>query len=189
MILASAQIAAVQDDGARKERNSAARLLYQEHRDQVFHLCLRLSGGNRCWAEDATHDVFVALLEQLDQLADRQQLGGWVYRVTMNTCMTRLKREGSIWGKVRLRLMGEVSEGNHDTPERRVRVRQDLEAALAAIAALPAQQRVAFCMCTIDDLSQREIAGALSLSEGYVSKLLHKARKRLQREGWEGFDA
>ena len=40
--------------------------LYEEHRDRVFSLCLRYGAGNVAWAEDATHDVFVRLLERLE---------------------------------------------------------------------------------------------------------------------------
>lgn len=152
----------------------------------MFHHCLRLGGGNVAWAEDAVQDVFVKLLEKLDQLAEPDDLGGWIYRVTANTCMTRLKREGSVWGRVRQALMaGESSRGAGDTPERKVELRQGARAALQALARLPARERVVFSMRYMDGLSQRDIAAAVSLSEGYVSKLLDRARHRLQRQGWE----
>jgi len=170
------------------DQGSTADLLYQHHRDRVYQLCLRLSGGNRSWAEDATHDVFVRMLERLDELDDTDDLGGWIYRVAMNTCMTRLKREGSTWGRVRQALLGAPSV-SRDTPERRVSLQQDLDAALRALAALPGRQRVAFCMRHLDELPQREIAASLDLSEGYVSKLLDRARSKLDRLGWEAPDA
>ena len=167
------------------DHGSTAEALYTDHRDRVFHLCLRLSGGNVSWAEDATQDVFVKLLQKLEGLEDHQDLGGWIYRVTMNTCMTRLKREGSVWGRVLQVLSGATATASRDTPERRVSVRQELSEALEVLSGLPAKQRVVFSMRYLDEQPQKEIATALGLSEGYVSKLLQRTRDHLDRLGWE----
>ena len=167
------------------DHGTTAAALYADHKDRVFHLCLRLSGGNASWAEDATQDVFVKLLQRLDGLSDTEDLGAWIYRVTMNICMTRLKREGSVWGRVLQVLSGATTLASRDTPERRVSVRQDLDAALEALAELPAKQRVVFSMRYIDETPQREIAATLDMSEGYVSKLLQRTREHLLKQGWE----
>jgi RNA polymerase sigma-70 factor (ECF subfamily) len=168
--------------------HSAAETLYQQHRQRVYHLCLRLGGGNRAWAEDATQDVFVRLLERLDQLAAQDDLGAWIYRVTVNTCMTRLKREGSIWGRVSRALAAGSREAQSGTPERQVQVSRDLQGVLEELERLPAKERVVFCMRCLDEKPQNEIASTLGLSPGYVSKLLARARGRLERRGWEVHD-
>ncbi len=160
-------------------------LLYQQHRERVFHLCLRLGCGNRAWAEDATQDVFVKLIERLPALSGQDDLGGWIYRVTVNTCLTRLKREGSVWRKVQRALLGAAAPTSGETPERRVAARQEIAAALAELERMPAKERVVFCMKHLDGLEQQQIAADLGLSEGYVSKLLHRAHARLEEQGWE----
>lgn len=159
-------------------------LLYLHHRQRIFQLCLRLGAGDRDWAEDATHDVFIKLLERLPALDRAEDLGGWVYRVTVNTCMTRLKRDGSVWRKV-ARTLAAAPPPAVESPEHQVQVRQDLAAALAALRELPGKERVVFCMRYLDELPQQQIAAALGLSEGYVSKLLGRVRERLQQQGWE----
>lgn len=163
-----------------------AATLYEQHRQRIYHLCLRFGAGNIAWAEDAMQDVFVTLLEQLDGLKQTDDLGGWLYRVTANTCLTRLKRQGSIWGKVRrsLMLMADSTSGVQ-TPERIVAVRGDLQRALSALQALPAKERMVFCMKVLDDLPQQEIAQVLGLSKGYVSKLIQRAETQLQHTGWQ----
>lgn len=159
----------------------SAASIYEAHSDMVYHLCLRLGGSNITWAEDATHDVFVKLLEQISALTDRDDLGSWLYKVTVNTCMTRLKREVSIWHRVRRAFSASSESVDHQTPERRARIRQDLDAALREIERLPPKERVVFCMKHLDKLPQQEIAATLNLSEGYVSKLLSRAQQRLER--------
>jgi RNA polymerase sigma-70 factor (ECF subfamily) len=160
--------------------------LYEAHRDMVYHLCLRYGGGNISWAEDATQDVFIKMLEHLSTLSDHDDLGKWLYRVTVNTCLTRLKREGSVWGRVRQALTASSETADRRTPERSVQLRHDLGEALAALERLPAKERVVFTMKHLDNLPQQEIAAALDLSEGYVSKLLHRALARLQKHGKQG---
>jgi RNA polymerase sigma-70 factor (ECF subfamily) len=167
---------------------ATAESLYRDHRDRVYRLCLRLGGGNVGWAEDATHDVFVKLIEHLPALDASEELGGWIYRVAVNTCMTRLRRDGSIWRRVQRALLAAVSApSTAGSPERRVELRHDLAAALAQIEELPAKERVVFCMRYLDEKSQQQIALDLALSEGYVSKLLGRARAQLERarDRWE----
>jgi RNA polymerase sigma-70 factor (ECF subfamily) len=161
-----------------------AESLYRQHRERVYHLCLRLGGGRVAWAEDATQDVFVKLLANLDALAEQEDLGGWIYRVTMNTCLSRLKRDGSVWRKV-ARALGARPEAAPETPERQLQLREELRRVADAVHGLPAKERVVFCMKHLDELEQREIAATLSMSEGYVSKLLHRAQDHLERRGWE----
>jgi RNA polymerase sigma factor (sigma-70 family) len=158
--------------------------LYQRHRNKVYQLCLRLGGGNVGWAEDATQDVFVKLLERLPGLEEPDDLGGWIYRVAVNVCMTRLKRDGSVWRRVRQALLASPPSGG-PSPERRVEVKQEVAAALETLGELPAKERVVFCMKHLDGLEQRQIAATLDLSEGYVSKLLHRAAIAVERRGWE----
>jgi RNA polymerase sigma-70 factor (ECF subfamily) len=57
--------------------------------------------------------------------------------------------------------------------------------ALAFLRSLPPNERVVLCMKVLDGCSQREIAQALSLSEGYVSKLAKRALDRARARGWE----
>lgn len=162
----------------------AARELYHRHRQQVFQQCLRLGCGDRTWAEDATHDVFVKLLEQLPGLGQRDDLGGWIYRVTVNTCLTRLKRDRTIWHKVE-RLLGASTFAQQPSMERQIEIKHVLIAVLGQLGQMPAKERVVICMKFLDGMSQHEIATTLSLSEGYVSKLLQRALRRLSRQGWE----
>jgi RNA polymerase sigma-70 factor (ECF subfamily) len=61
-------------------------------------------------------------------------------------------------------------------------------AVMSAIALLPPNERVALCMKAIDGKSQRDIARILRVSEGYVSRLISGARKKLAAMGWENVE-
>lgn len=161
--------------------------VYEAYRHRVYRWALRYGAGNSEWAEDLTHDVFLKALERLATLDDPGDLGGWLYRVTANLAISRLRRERSIFSRVlaRYRAGREETAGS---PQATLELKQEAGQALEALQALPDKERVVISMTILDGKSQREIARELSLSEGYVSKLLKRAWERLRAAGWEAGD-
>ena len=67
------------------------------------------------------------------------------------------------------------------TPGEELERRQMLARLPAAIEALPPDVRVTYVMCEIEDISGREAARALGVSEGTIWRRLHEARIALRR--------
>lgn len=158
---------------------------YREHAARILRVCMRYSGGDRHIAEEITHDVFVKLIESLPHLNEREDLGGWLYRVAANTAISRLRRERSLLARAVEWLEGAVPPAQ---PSELYECQEDAQRALEALRRLPPMERVAICMKVLDGRNQREIAAALSISEGYVSKLVARASASLSRLGWEVHD-
>lgn len=158
--------------------------VYRAERDRVFAWALRYSGGRSAWAEDVTHDVFLQLHKHLRRL-EGDDLGAWLYRVTANLALTRLRREASWVGQLgRL-----LSFGEPPRPDEVLERQDDAAAALRLLNTLPPKERMALSMQVLDGHSQREIAQLLGFSEGYVSKLLTRAWASIRAAGWEVDDA
>lgn len=135
-------------------------------------------------AEDITQDVFLKLLGRLEDLEQPDDLGGWLYRVTVNLSLDRLRRERSWLGRFStLWAAGQSAEA--PALDRLLEGKQTQQKAMEALERLPPKERVVLSMRLVDDKSQREIAAVLGLSEGYVSKLLTRAKEQVKREGWE----
>jgi len=156
---------------------------YRSFRDRVFRWCMQYGGGRTAWAQDVTQDVFVRLLNHLPHLTDRDDLGGWLYRVTANLCKTRLKKEQS-W----LRRLGGFVVDQPESLGRDFEVQSEAAAALAVVRALPARERVAFCMKVLDGRTQREIAEDLGVSEALVCRWMRRYWKQIRAAGWEADD-
>ena len=154
---------------------------WEGHRARVFHWALRFGAGDRAWAEDVTHDVFLKLWGNLEQLANCDDLGGWLYTVTARLAVSRLRSRNGWLGIVRkwLQPVGAAE------PDEALHARRTSQGALAALEQLPDRERVVLCMVALDGLSQREVSLRLKLSEGYVSKLIQRAREQLRAAGWE----
>lgn len=157
---------------------------YRLHKDDVYRLCLRYGAGRAAWAEDVTQDVFLKLLEHLAQLEEPESCGGWLYRVAANLAVSRLRREQSWVGKLRTFLAGDGEHGERSAADL-FEEHEEAAEAMRTLGELPARERVVLCMKVLDGKSQKEIAEALSLSEGYVSKLATRAWARVQAAGWD----
>ena len=175
----------------RTEAASAARptveACYVAHRALVFHRALRYGAGDVAFAEEVTQDVFIKLIEHLPHLRDAHDLGGWLHRVTANVAISRLRRERSLLGK--LQALWSTSDRTGESALGAALRKQRADEVLDALRTLPPRERVVICMKLLDGASQREIARALELSEGYVSKLLQRGLRRIADAGWEIDDA
>lgn len=156
---------------------------FRTHRNKVFRIGLRYGRGRAQWAEDLTQDVFMKLLEELPQLDEHEDLGGWLYRVSVNAALSRLRTEKSVL----VRLARAVAGDSHEADERadtRLELSEDARRAQQLFDTLPPKERVVLSMKVLDGLQQREIAKTLGMSEGYVSKLLTRAWQKVQDAGW-----
>lgn len=158
--------------------------LYEAHAEQVYLWALRYARGRTGWAEDVAHDVFLKAWEHRAWLRE-EDVKGWLFRVTQNVAFSALRRENTLRGRLWKLLAPASPEDPAPTPDVAVEQRQALRLATAALDRLPDQERVVISLKLLDGLSQREIARMLSLSEGYVSKLIARALRRLSSWGWE----
>lgn len=158
---------------------------YETHFTRVYHLCLRYAGGDTAFAEDLTHEVFEKLLVHLPSLSEHEDLGGWLYRVATNQALSRLRQRRTFrqWLE---RALGSEPEPEHEAAaDHAFETRELAGAALEVLRTLPAKERVVLCMKLLDGLSQQEIAQTLSMSKGYVSKLVARGVTALRAAGWE----
>jgi RNA polymerase sigma-70 factor (ECF subfamily) len=157
---------------------------FERHRHDVFRWALRYGAGDRAWAEDLTHDVFLRLHGHLASLEARADLAAWLYTVTARLAMTRRRNERG-WVDRLTRFFKPQAEAPVDE---QVAARLATRKVLQQLAALPDRERIVLCMELLDSKKQKDIATELKLSEGYVSKLLTRARERIRIAGWEVSD-
>lgn len=153
--------------------------LYEAHRAEVYALALRYGGGRADFAEDVTQDVFLQLMLSLDRLEARDGLGGWLYRVTTNRCLNRL-RTTRFRQQVRSVLRFVIEQPEPRCLERASSEREQAGAIFALLGELPPKERVAFCAYHLDEMEQAQIGELLGHSKGYVCKLIHRAEERLR---------
>ena len=97
-------------------------------------------------------------------------LAGWIYRVALNDLRRRMRRRA-----LESRLL--LRERLHPIPP------PDIDPELwDAVGALPRRQREAIVLRHVGDLTERDVASVLRISEGAASAALVAARRRLAEQ-------
>lgn len=139
--------------------------------------CLIL--GNRADAEEAVQEAFLRAWRFRDSLADVPSIQPWLYRVVVNSCYSKLRREiphrDRRAGDEPLAHMPAEGVGPESSAERS----EVADTVMAALARLPLSLRVPVVLRYYADLSERDIARAIGRRQGTVKSRLHEARRRL----------
>jgi RNA polymerase sigma-70 factor (ECF subfamily) len=156
---------------------------YRKYSDYVFGLSLKFAGGDRSWALDRTHDVFMRLNDNLTKLDLEADLRPWLRTVTINECFLDLRRR-----ERRRRLLGLFGLRSDETPahqERDLALRRDVVALDLALGQLPSQERMLLGLMYFEAESLTDAAAKIGVSKGQASKLHKKALARLASAEWE----
>lgn len=163
---------------------------YDAHRDAVWGACYRLTGTVHD-ADELTQETYLRLRERPPERLD-ESLRNWLLTVAANLCRDRLRRrkntdylgqwlpapvdfdETSSW------FVNEGRSLEQQSPEQRLeRLHSASYAFLLALEKLTPNQRSVLLLRDVYELSVRETAEALELSESNVKTTHHRARKRL----------
>jgi len=159
-------------------------VLVERYQGRVFGLALRVLRDEE-QARDVVQDAFLKAYGSLDRFEGRSGFYTWLYRIAMNLCLDRKRREGGARRPVRdeeALLEAPADPDALGAPSPGVALeRAELGAQLArAIATLPAEARRTLELREIDGLSYHEIAEALGVPKGTVMSRLHHARRRVR---------
>jgi RNA polymerase sigma-70 factor (ECF subfamily) len=138
----------------------------------LYRRCAALL-GDADEARDATQEAFVRLVRFARTLDDPEHVVAWLYRVSTNVCLSRLR--------VRHRLKYLPPEALPDdadplSHEQRLILRQHLERALSE---LDERGQQVFVYAFVDDLVQEEIARVMGVSRRTVGKKIKRVRALL----------
>ena len=151
------------------------------HRPRVLRTAYGIIGSTQ-EAEDVAQEVFVKIWQSLDRFGMQSSLASWIYRITTNTAIDRLRRRRDT---VSLDAPGPASpalESPKALPED-LAMRNDQQKMLRkAIMELSPNARVALILREYEQLSYKEIAEVLDIPVGTVMSRLNYARQSLRRK-------
>jgi RNA polymerase sigma-70 factor (ECF subfamily) len=132
---------------------------------------LTIIAGEREVAADAVQEAFVRLVRRWDRLSTYEDPAGWVRRVALNQIRDHQR---SLWrqGKLLLR----IQQQSPSSPGALVTDGELWE----QLRTLPLKQRTALALYYVGDLTARETAAVMRISEGAVDRHLHRARRTLK---------
>jgi RNA polymerase sigma-70 factor (ECF subfamily) len=170
---------------ARGDRE-AFRLLYAKFSKRVYNTALSyLQDANE--AEEATQDVFVQIFSSAGGFSGKSSVRTWIYRITINQCLDRIRhRKRKKRLGVLVQIFGSKGEVIHDSPDFNhpgiAMEKQEAARILwTAIDRLPEQQRAAYILTYIEELSGKEVAEVMLSSPRAVESLIQRAKANLRK--------
>jgi RNA polymerase sigma-70 factor (ECF subfamily) len=143
--------------------------LVRRHRDRLWAVALRTL-GDREEAADALQDALISAYRSADRFRGDSAVTTWLHRIVVNACLDRLRRQRSR-PTVPLAETEPVAAAPIDS-DTALDVR-------AALAQLPAEQRLALILVDIQGHSVAEAATILEVAEGTVKSRCARGRARL----------
>jgi RNA polymerase sigma-70 factor (ECF subfamily) len=166
------------------DRAEFARMVdaYSNH---IYRLGLRML-GNPQDAEDVLQNTFLSALTHLSEFEGRSSLQTWLYRIAANEALMLIRRK-----KPEVDLDSEAGKDGSDLkplqfvdwsslPEKELLSGEGRQFLDRAISQLTEPLRIVFILRDVEDLSIRETAEALGLTETNVKTRLLRARMFLR---------
>ncbi len=136
--------------------------------------------GNEEDARDLSQEAFIAAHRARESFEEDRPFFPWFYRILRNRCLNFL-RSRKRRCEVSIDLLVE-RESPVESPERSVARKEDAQALTEALFRLSEEHREVIVLRNFHELSYREIAETLGISEGTVMSRLFYARKALYAE-------
>ncbi len=155
--------------------------------DKVFNTALGLL-QQHTEAEDIAQEVFIQVYRSIKQFKGDSLLSTWIYRITVTKSLDHLrsKKRKKRFGFL-ISLVGndnrpvyEPEDFNH--PGVQQENKENASLLFKMIDQLPENQRTAFILNKVEELSYREIAGILNTTESAVDSLLQRAKLNLRKK-------
>lgn len=152
-------------------------LLVRRHQDTCVRYAVRML-GSRVDADDVLQSAFMRAFRNLRSCRDRERFGGWLYQIVINECRTfasrRRRREQRF-----LSSAGEIERAiapGSDEP-----VERDVGGHIErALGMLPLDQREAFLLKHVEELTYEEIAEITGASVSALKMRVKRAADSLR---------
>ena len=161
--------------------------LHRRYVASIYRL-VRRKLGDALLAEDIAQETFMKALRMMDRVDDSFNFGGWVHTVARNLCFDELRRrqrdlrvEGSDEDEDEYLANLPSTSRSFDPVD--VQESNETRRRVWAVAQrLPEKYRLVLTLRELQDLSYRQIARTLKMSESAVETLLYRARLRFKEE-------
>lgn len=150
--------------------------IVRENRQAVYLMARRVLGDHHS-ADEAAQVAFVRAWRAREKFRGASSVRTWLIRIVLNVASTMRRARRSGDAPRGLEAIPDDSPGS----EERVRRRQLRERVRRAVAALPNRQREAVLLKVFSELTCKETAEVMELSEGAVKAHLHQAVGNLRR--------
>ena len=167
----------------------AAEILVRTHASWMLAVARRVAGDSAL-AEDSVQEAFINVFRKIGDFEERSSLKTWLHRIVVNQVLMKLRARRNK-NEIPIDELLPAFDANAcrieppwqflATPEE-IFEREDRRALIhSKINELPESYRIILKLRDIEELTTREVAEGLELSEANVKVRLHRARSALKK--------
>ncbi len=165
-------------DAVKGGDSSAFGQLYDHYQPMIYRFVL-IKVGRREEAEDITHQVFLRAWQNIRNYRHRgHPFGSWLYRIARNQIIDHYRSRRDETNLDVLDTDGAafwVSQPN-------LSAQLDMERAMKALRTLKPDHQDVIIFRFVEDLSIKEVAGAMQKTEGAIKLIQHRAIEELKKK-------
>lgn len=155
--------------------------LVKNYQQKIYHLARRIVMNHED-ADEVVQETFIKAYINISKYSEEYKFYTWLYRIAVNTSLTLLKKK-----KYRGVSLEKLTEDGHfqptsgDDTQQSSRNSELKKLVKEALKSLSPQLRTVFILRTWEEMSYKEIAQTLKISEGTVMSRLNRARDKLRK--------
>ena len=160
----------------RKHEKSSTfqRELYQLHYRRIYNTCLRIIGDSMD-AEEAMHDVFLKLFDNIDHLQDEKAFYSWSQSIAIRTAIDRVRKTKPVFEPLENLSLADEEPEEEESPSLSVEsIKQELNS-------LSDGYRIVLSMRLFEECEFEEIAQVLQIKESTVRSQYVRGRDKLAK--------
>lgn len=152
--------------------------LVDRYKDLVYTLAIRML-KHKEEAEEVAQDTFIKVFKSLDKFKGDSKFSTWIYKVTYNTCLDRIKKNKKHFNDVAI---DEYTFNKLDTIDNALDniIKEEKSTLIKqCINKLPEDSSALLTLFYFEELSLDEISKIINLEANTVKVKLFRARKKL----------
>ncbi|HYM65709.1 MAG TPA: sigma-70 family RNA polymerase sigma factor [Patescibacteria group bacterium] len=162
--------------------------LHRRYVASIYRL-VRRKLGDALLAEDIAQETFMKALRMMDRVDDSFNFGGWVHTVARNLCFDELRRrqrdlraDGGTEDEETEIMANLPSTATGFDPVTVQESNETRRMVWEVAQRLPEKYKLVLTLRELQDMSYRQIARSMNMSESAVETLLYRARLRFKEE-------
>jgi RNA polymerase sigma-70 factor, ECF subfamily len=166
--------------------------LASAHGQRIFQLAFRCTRNHED-AEEVVQDVLLKVFRKIDAFRGDSALASWIYRITFNTAMSRMRRQKAMRAAEMINIeigtaANDDSPATFDPPDwsdladASVLKSQLRERLAAAVVGLPEIYREPVILRDFNGLSTEEASTKLQIKDQTLKSRLHRGRMMMRKQ-------
>jgi len=149
--------------------------IIKDYSSSLFKICL---GYSRTYeeAQDLLQDVFVSIWKGLESFREESHIKTWLYRVTVNTCLLRLRKKS-----IKTIPLDSIDKSWISNDQNANKQSNAFDILHQLIQKLPSKDK-SIILLYLEGLTHKDIANIIGITDNYVGVKINRIKQHLSNK-------